>query len=57
LHSEEPGLHRLIRKAYRMLNLQKIFTAGEKEVRAWTIKLDTKAKAFLNLFLVIDFQS
>ena len=57
MHSEEPGLHRLIRKAYRMLNLQKIFTAGEKEVRAWTIKLDTKAKAFLNLFLVIDFQS
>jgi GTP-binding protein YchF len=43
LHAEEPGLHRLIRKTYEMLNLQTFFTAGEKEVRAWTIKKDTKA--------------
>lgn len=35
---EEPGVNRLIRKAYSLLNLQTYFTAGEKEVRAWTIK-------------------
>lgn len=35
---EEPGVNRLIRKAYHLLNLQTYFTAGEKEVRAWTIK-------------------
>ncbi len=35
---EEPGLNRLIRKAYDLLGLQSYFTAGEKEVRAWTIK-------------------
>jgi ribosome-binding ATPase len=34
---EEPGLHRLIRAAYRLLGLQTYFTAGPKEVRAWTI--------------------
>ncbi len=34
----EPGVNRLIRKAYQLLNLQTYFTAGEKEVRAWTIK-------------------
>ncbi len=34
----EPGLHRLIREAYSLLELQTYFTAGEKEVRAWTIK-------------------
>jgi hypothetical protein len=34
---EEPGLNRLIRAAYRLLGLQTYFTAGEKEVRAWTI--------------------
>jgi hypothetical protein len=33
----EPGLHRLIRAAYDRLGLQTFFTAGEKEVRAWTI--------------------
>ncbi|MFP6639870.1 MAG: redox-regulated ATPase YchF [Myxococcota bacterium] len=32
----EPGLHRLIRAAYRLLDLITFFTAGEKEVRAWT---------------------
>jgi GTP-binding protein YchF len=35
---EEPGVNRLIRKAYEMLNLQTFFTAGPKEVRAWTIR-------------------
>ena len=34
---EEPGLDRLIRAAYTLLNLITFFTAGEKEVRAWTI--------------------
>ncbi len=35
---EEAGVNRLIRKAYQLLNLQTYFTAGVKEVRAWTIK-------------------
>jgi hypothetical protein len=34
---EEPGLNRLIRAAYELLGLQTYFTAGPKEVRAWTI--------------------
>lgn len=34
---EEPGLNRLIRTAYQLLGLQTYFTAGPKEVRAWTI--------------------
>lgn len=33
----EPGVNKLIRAAYTLLNLQTYFTAGEKEVRAWTI--------------------
>ncbi|MBI4238025.1 MAG: redox-regulated ATPase YchF [Deltaproteobacteria bacterium] len=33
----EPGLHRLARAGYRLLHLQTFFTAGEKEVRAWTV--------------------
>jgi hypothetical protein len=35
---EEPGLNRLIRAAYALLNLITFFTAGEKEVRAWTVR-------------------
>lgn len=35
---EEPGVNRLIRKAYDLLKLQTYFTAGVKEVRAWTIE-------------------
>lgn len=35
---KEPGVGKLIKKAYSLLNLQTYFTAGEKEVRAWTIK-------------------
>jgi hypothetical protein len=34
---EEPGLNRLIRAAFRLLGLQTYFTAGVKEVRAWTV--------------------
>ena len=34
---EEPGVNRLIRSAYHLLKLQTYFTAGVKEVRAWTI--------------------
>jgi GTP-binding protein YchF len=34
----EPGVHKLVMAAYRMLNLQTFFTAGPKEVRAWTIR-------------------
>jgi ribosome-binding ATPase len=40
---KEPGLNRLIREAYSLLNLITYFTAGEKEVRAWTIDRGTKA--------------
>lgn len=35
---EEPGLNRVIRAGYSLLGLQSYFTAGEKEVRAWTIR-------------------
>ena len=35
---DEPGLNRLVRAAYDLLGLQTYFTAGVKEVRAWTIK-------------------
>lgn len=34
----EPGVNKLIRAAYKLLNLQAFFTAGPKEVRAWTIR-------------------
>lgn len=43
---EEPGLNRLIRAAYSLLGLQTYFTAGVKEVRAWTIHVgDTAPQA------------
>ena len=35
---DEPGLNRLIRAGYKLLGLQTYFTAGVKEVRAWTVK-------------------
>jgi GTP-binding protein YchF len=42
----EPGLNRLIRAAYKLLGLQTYFTAGVKEVRAWTIHVgDTGPQA------------
>lgn len=40
---EEPGLNRLIREAYSLLQLQTYFTAGPKEVRAWTTPVGCKA--------------
>jgi ribosome-binding ATPase len=40
---EEPGLNLLIRAGYRLLGLQTYFTAGEKEVRAWTIPVGARA--------------
>jgi GTP-binding protein YchF len=43
---DEPGVSKLIKAAYKMLNLQTYFTAGVKEVRAWTIhKGDTAPQA------------
>ncbi len=43
LGATEPGLNRLIAEAYALLGLATYFTAGEKEVRAWTIKVGMKA--------------
>jgi GTP-binding protein YchF len=40
---EEVGVNRLIRSAYALLNLDTYFTAGKKEVRAWTIHKGSKA--------------
>jgi GTP-binding protein YchF len=40
---EESGVSKLIKAAYRLLNLETYFTAGKKEVRAWTFKSGTKA--------------
>jgi GTP-binding protein YchF len=40
---EEPGLNRVIRHGYSLLGLQTFFTAGVKEVRAWTTKLGATA--------------
>jgi hypothetical protein len=40
---EEPGLNRVIRAGYSMLNLQTFFTAGVKEVRAWTVAVGATA--------------
>ena len=40
---EEPGLNRVIRAAYALLGLQTYFTAGVKEVRAWTVKAGSTA--------------
>ena len=39
----EPGVSKLIRAAYHLLDLQTYFTAGPKEVRAWTFKRGMKA--------------
>lgn len=40
---DEPGASKLIRAAYNLLNLETYFTAGEKEVRAWTIPAGASA--------------
>jgi GTP-binding protein YchF len=39
----EPGLDRVIRAGYSLLGLQTFFTAGEKEVRAWTVRTGARA--------------
>jgi GTP-binding protein YchF len=39
----EPGLNRVIRSAYRLLGLKTFYTAGPKEVRAWTVRRDATA--------------
>jgi ribosome-binding ATPase YchF (GTP1/OBG family) len=41
---DEPGLNRLIRAAFKLLGLQTYFTAGVKEVRAWTIHVGDTAR-------------
>jgi len=40
---DEPGLNRVVRAGYRLLGLETYFTAGPKEVRAWTIPMSAKA--------------
>jgi GTP-binding protein YchF len=40
---DEPGLNRVVRAGYTLLGLQTYFTAGEKEVRAWTVKVGATA--------------
>ncbi|NOZ38199.1 MAG: redox-regulated ATPase YchF, partial [Gammaproteobacteria bacterium] len=40
---DEPGLNRVIRAGYQLLDLQTYFTAGVKEVRAWTVKVGATA--------------
>ncbi|MDQ4060533.1 MAG: DUF933 domain-containing protein, partial [Pseudomonadota bacterium] len=40
---EEPGLNRLIRAGYRLLDLITFFTAGPKEARAWTVRRGARA--------------
>lgn len=39
----EPGLHKLIHAAFKLLDLETFFTGGDKEVRAWTIKIGATA--------------
>ena len=40
---DEPGLNRVIRAGYKLLGLQTYFTAGVKEVRAWTVRIGATA--------------
>ena len=40
---DEPGVNRVIRASYSLLQLITYFTAGEKEVRAWTVRQGSKA--------------
>ena len=40
---DKPGIHHLIKATYSLLNLQTFFTAGKKEVKAWTIQKGMKA--------------
>lgn len=43
MHLSEPGLNRVIRAGYQLLNLQTYFTVGPKEARAWTITIGDSA--------------
>jgi len=43
LKLDEPGLNRVIRAGYRLLGLETFFTAGPKEVRAWTVRIGATA--------------
>ena len=43
LNMEQPGLNIVIKKGYDLLNLETYFTAGKKEVRAWTYESGSKA--------------
>ena len=43
MNLDEPGLNRVIRAGYELLGLQTFFTAGEKEVRAWTVRAGATA--------------
>ncbi len=43
MNLDEPGLNRVIRAGYDLLGLQTFFTAGEKEVRAWTVRTGATA--------------
>jgi hypothetical protein len=40
---KEPGLHKVVREGYKLLNLVSFLTTGPTESRAWTIRKDTKA--------------
>jgi len=40
---EEPSVNKMVRSAYALLNLESFFTAGEKEVRAWTVRKGSTA--------------
>jgi GTP-binding protein YchF len=52
---EEPGLNRVINAGYSLLHLQTYFTAGVKEVRAWTVKQDATAPQAAG-FIHTDFE-
>lgn len=41
---KEPGMNKLVRSAYNLLNLQSFFTVGPKEIRAWTIRKGMNAQ-------------
>ena len=43
---DKPGIHHLIKATYSLLNLQTFFTAGKKEVKAWTIQKGMKSTKF-----------
>ena len=47
------GLDQLIKLAYKMLGLETFFTAGEKEIKAWTIKKDLQHQKRQELYILI----